>query len=399
MAAMPGEITFAINSRLLSGGVTASDAEVGAAVAFAFRELKLVVEPGGAVGLAALLAGQIDARGKTVVIVLSGGNVDAICSPSWWRDRKLKSAARAGSARRTRSSRPGSCGGSGRADRWRRVGAVRETTGEQGRAEDGGAAGARRAAWASAARRLRHGLVAEAPALRRSRRDRQGCRLADPVGRRHGSAAIDRLVQARFVNDSLGRFADDARDIRYRLIRAGLIRHGVFQDDLLRTASSSTVSSRNVSSRGVRQPPSQRRSRRPRQLDGIGASWVDRLRCRGLRADRGRDLRLRCDRADVRRRCDDTDHGLGRRRRGASMTSSAAARNRLLVVGDGGRRARLGEPVDPGPDQVECGVDGRADIDFSDLAAAGLDRADLRIDQVADPANPRRSRASARRSP
>jgi threonine dehydratase len=77
MAAMPGEITFAINSRLLSQGVTASDAEVAAAVAFAFRELKLVVEPGGAVGLAALLAGRIEARGKTVVVVLSGGNVDA----------------------------------------------------------------------------------------------------------------------------------------------------------------------------------------------------------------------------------------------------------------------------------------------------------------------------------
>ena len=77
MAAIPGEITFAINSRLLSGGVTATDAEVGHAVAFAFHELKLVVEPGGSVGLAALLAGKIDARGKTIVIVLSGGNVDA----------------------------------------------------------------------------------------------------------------------------------------------------------------------------------------------------------------------------------------------------------------------------------------------------------------------------------
>jgi threonine dehydratase len=77
MATIPGEITFAINSRLLTQGITASDAEVGHAVAFAFRELKLVVEPGGAVGLAALLAGRIDARGKNVVIVLSGGNVDA----------------------------------------------------------------------------------------------------------------------------------------------------------------------------------------------------------------------------------------------------------------------------------------------------------------------------------
>jgi threonine dehydratase len=76
MAMIPGEITFAINGRLLTKGLTASDAEVGTAVGFAFRELKLVVEPGGAVGLAALLAGHIDSSGKTVVIVLSGGNVD-----------------------------------------------------------------------------------------------------------------------------------------------------------------------------------------------------------------------------------------------------------------------------------------------------------------------------------
>ncbi|MFN5410154.1 threonine/serine dehydratase [Bradyrhizobium sp.] len=77
MAAIPGEITFAINSRLLSAAVEASDEEVGRAVGFAFRELKLVVEPGGSVGLAALLAGRLDVAGHTVVIVLSGGNVDA----------------------------------------------------------------------------------------------------------------------------------------------------------------------------------------------------------------------------------------------------------------------------------------------------------------------------------
>jgi threonine dehydratase len=76
MAAIPGEMTFAINSQLLARGVTASDAEVAAAVAFAFHELKLVVEPGGAIGLAALLAGRIDTNGKSVVVVLSGGNVD-----------------------------------------------------------------------------------------------------------------------------------------------------------------------------------------------------------------------------------------------------------------------------------------------------------------------------------
>jgi threonine dehydratase len=77
MAVTPGEITFAINGRLASAGVAVTDAEVTSAIAFAFRELKLVVEPGGAVGLAALLAGHVNARGKTVGLVLSGGNVDA----------------------------------------------------------------------------------------------------------------------------------------------------------------------------------------------------------------------------------------------------------------------------------------------------------------------------------
>lgn len=77
MAPTPGEITFGVNSKLLSGGVVASDEEVAAAMRFAFNELKLVVEPGGAVGLAALLTGKLDAKGRTAVIVLSGGNVDA----------------------------------------------------------------------------------------------------------------------------------------------------------------------------------------------------------------------------------------------------------------------------------------------------------------------------------
>ena len=48
-----------------------------AAVRYAFQELKLVVEPGGAIGLAALLAGKLDVKGKVVVGILSGGNVDA----------------------------------------------------------------------------------------------------------------------------------------------------------------------------------------------------------------------------------------------------------------------------------------------------------------------------------
>lgn len=77
MAPVPGVLTFAINHHLGARGVVASDAEVAAGMAFAFRELKLVVEPGGAIALAALLSGHINARGRIVVIVLSGGNVDA----------------------------------------------------------------------------------------------------------------------------------------------------------------------------------------------------------------------------------------------------------------------------------------------------------------------------------
>ncbi len=77
LAPMPGHVTFALNRNRLAGGVTATDDEVLRAMAFAFNTLKLVVEPGGAVALAALLAGRIDARGRTVGIVLSGGNVEA----------------------------------------------------------------------------------------------------------------------------------------------------------------------------------------------------------------------------------------------------------------------------------------------------------------------------------
>jgi threonine dehydratase len=77
MTGTPGEVTFAVNRGLVTEGLTASDAEVGAAVAFAFRELKLVVEPSGAIALAALIAGKLDVRGKVVVAVLSGGNVDS----------------------------------------------------------------------------------------------------------------------------------------------------------------------------------------------------------------------------------------------------------------------------------------------------------------------------------
>jgi threonine dehydratase len=76
MAQTPGELTFEINRVLVGDGAAVSDQEVAAAVAFAFHELKLVVEPGGAVALAALLSGKIDVKGRIAVAVLSGGNVD-----------------------------------------------------------------------------------------------------------------------------------------------------------------------------------------------------------------------------------------------------------------------------------------------------------------------------------
>ncbi|MFG1463002.1 threonine/serine dehydratase [Xanthobacter sp. DSM 24535] len=76
LAPTPGALTFEINRRLSGEAVSATDVEVARAVAYAFRELKLVVEPGGAVALASLLEGRYDARGKVVAIVLSGGNVD-----------------------------------------------------------------------------------------------------------------------------------------------------------------------------------------------------------------------------------------------------------------------------------------------------------------------------------
>ena len=72
----PGEQTFAINRRLLERGLTVTDEEVREAMRFAFKHLKLIVEPGGAVALAALLAKKIETRGRVSVAVLSGGNVD-----------------------------------------------------------------------------------------------------------------------------------------------------------------------------------------------------------------------------------------------------------------------------------------------------------------------------------
>jgi threonine dehydratase len=76
-APSPGVLTFALMQRLLAGGLVVGDDEVRQAMAWAWRELRVVVEPGGAVALAAVLAGRLDCAGRNVVVVVSGGNVDA----------------------------------------------------------------------------------------------------------------------------------------------------------------------------------------------------------------------------------------------------------------------------------------------------------------------------------
>lgn len=75
-APTPGRLTFEILKQGGDAGLAVSDAEVRAAMRYAFRHFKMLIEPGGAVALAALLSGRIDAADRTTVVVLSGGNVD-----------------------------------------------------------------------------------------------------------------------------------------------------------------------------------------------------------------------------------------------------------------------------------------------------------------------------------
>ncbi len=76
LSLQPGEMTFAMNKGRLADGYAVSEAEVRRAVRFAFETLKLVVEPGGVAGLAAVLSGKIVTKGRNMGIILSGGNVD-----------------------------------------------------------------------------------------------------------------------------------------------------------------------------------------------------------------------------------------------------------------------------------------------------------------------------------
>ncbi len=76
LAPMPGALTFAINAPRLGGGLVVSDAEALAAMRTAFEEFGLVVEPGGAVALAAALAGRLPLAERTTAVALTGANVD-----------------------------------------------------------------------------------------------------------------------------------------------------------------------------------------------------------------------------------------------------------------------------------------------------------------------------------
>ena len=76
LAPKPGEITFEINKNNLKGGLLVSDHEAMFAMKIAFQYLKIVLEPGGAVALAAAIFNKIDIKSKNVLIVASGGNVD-----------------------------------------------------------------------------------------------------------------------------------------------------------------------------------------------------------------------------------------------------------------------------------------------------------------------------------
>lgn len=76
LAPIPGELTFAINRERVTGGIVIDDTMALSAMATAFRHFKIVIEPGGAAALAAVLSGQLDVAGKTIVVIASGGNVD-----------------------------------------------------------------------------------------------------------------------------------------------------------------------------------------------------------------------------------------------------------------------------------------------------------------------------------
>jgi threonine dehydratase len=76
MAPAPGHIPFALAREYVSQVHAIGDGELERAVSYAFQRLKVVVEPGGAAALAAILSGRIETENRALAVVLSGGNVD-----------------------------------------------------------------------------------------------------------------------------------------------------------------------------------------------------------------------------------------------------------------------------------------------------------------------------------
>ncbi len=76
LAPEPGDVTFPLAQKVLGPGLVVTDDEVLDAMEVAFREFKIVVEPGGAVALAAALTGKLPVKGRNVAVICSGGNVD-----------------------------------------------------------------------------------------------------------------------------------------------------------------------------------------------------------------------------------------------------------------------------------------------------------------------------------
>jgi threonine dehydratase len=81
-----GELTFPLVRQLVDDMLTVSDAQIVRCMRFLWERLKVVVEPTGALGLAAAYAGALDVRGQRVGAILSGGNVDLALALAWFRD-------------------------------------------------------------------------------------------------------------------------------------------------------------------------------------------------------------------------------------------------------------------------------------------------------------------------
>lgn len=102
LAPTPGALPWAVNRSRVRSGLIVTEAAVREAVAFAFHELRLVLEPGGAVALAAVLSGVLPAAGRTLAVLVSGGNVD----PGWLAALVTAPEGDAGHQRQASAAKP-----------------------------------------------------------------------------------------------------------------------------------------------------------------------------------------------------------------------------------------------------------------------------------------------------